>query len=201
MSTIAKPSQFEWRKQLPVSVVDWVEQDLCRSFADITQISVKLECPPLDYQVATVFGWKTLKHPTHTSYAFTFTDGNTFEANHDPLSQAWVTTLIDGYQDIISPHLWLDRYIRQVSTENGFHNYHMPDNAYNLAAHILQRGESDPLCLCFARKLVTDVSVSDDALLMLVKMEMFATSYNPTQICTAAYQAYYEAMEHSNGRS
>lgn len=192
MSIAPNPTALDWKKRLPVSVVDWIELDLQRSFADLTQIT--LEMKPLPLNFATAGGWQQFTGPGLTHYTFTFSDGKTFETDADPLSHLWLTKLIDGYNDIISPHVWIDHYIMQIQRDDeDFMDYGIASNAYAMAAHVLKR--CDALAMAFARNLVKDDTVEDTALFMAVKMGLFATSYTAKQVCTAAYQAYYEVEQ------
>jgi hypothetical protein len=191
VSIVPNPTALDWRKRLPISVVDWIEQDLHRSFADLVRIS--LDAKPLPINYMTAGGWSRMSGPALTHYTFTFSDGASFETDVDPLSALMTHNLIKGYNDIISQHLWLDRYIMHISRiDNRELDYARTDIAYRIVPHLLQRGQSDPLAVCFARKLVDDTSVEDEALFMMVKMELFATKYTASQVCTAAYAAFNE---------
>lgn len=200
MAIMPLSSPMDWRKRLPVSVVDWIEQDLHRSFADLAHI--RLEAKPLPIKHMTASGWSSMPGPDLTHYTFTFQDGASFETDTDPLSRLRISRLIDGYNEIISAHLWIDRYIMQEKREEGeaIPNYGQTDIAYRVVSHLFKRGENDALALRFAKHLVNDASVEDDALVTLVKLECMAMKYTASEICTAAYRAFNELeWEQYNG--
>lgn len=199
MSISPNPTRADWKKQLPVSVIDWIEEDLHRSFEDVVRIS--LEAKPLTINHMATTGWSSFVGPALTHYTFFFLDGKHFETDVHPMSRLLPTTLIKGYNDIVDQFVWIDRYIMgEKRSVDDAPDYSINHIAYPIISHLLKRGDNDPLLRCFARKLVDDANITEEELVPVLMWDTIAAKYTASQICTAAYRAFNEIeREQANG--
>lgn len=168
---------------LPLGLLDVIEHDLKRSLDDLREVTVQ------DHSGALGPARLSMGAPIALStrtYKLVF-QNDALHGGHPEVYQyqpvAFFPMLIKDYEDVLHPNAWINRLI--MDREEPLPDYSLLPNAQKIVAKILQ-GDSE-LFFFFAGELYPEEE--EEALVPLLKMELFACTLTPQQICTAAYRA------------
>jgi hypothetical protein len=171
----------EWRSGLPVGLLDWLEHDSHYNLADVTMVAAYSDQTGRSYNVRLVFR------------------GGAAQTIQIEKPYFLPNELIEGYSDIFSPNVWLDRMIMGRRRPLSYNwsadapNYAREADANLIVTELLSRGDDDQFLQAFARHIVSlQQEQVDDGAVFYLKMANLAGALTPKQICTAAYRAKIE---------
>lgn len=168
---------------LPLGLLDVIEHDLKRLLDDLHKVIVQDHGGALGPARFSAGAPIALSTRTYELF-FAEPDGSTTTTyRYQPV--AFFPMLIEDYEDVLHPNDWINRLI--MDRAEPLSDYSLPTNAQRVAVKILR---SDPeLFLLFAVQLFPNENLMPELLAMRLKMELFACTLTPQQICTSAYRA------------
>lgn len=175
---------------------DWIQRDLKRPIQTLCELTVTTYESPSHYQMSRPI--PTGRFAYEYTYTLGFTDGTVIK--RDPVSSALpgLPYLISGYEGVVHPNFWLDRYIMGSSRyehEQPYPAYHQMDQAYRIVKQFAQLEDTDPLLHYFAAGLTTKEQLQehiqpDDYIPVFRILSLLPDEWAPQLIASMAYDAY-----------
>lgn len=185
MSWTPNMQQASWRKMITIGMIDWMEHELHCSPDDVVEVTVAKDAGSSRFYGMTYI------------CAFRLQDDRRFQIPFDTLHYLIAETLIDGYADIYSPNVWIDRLImgRRAPLADDLSadvpNYARPEEATRVLLKIAHRPDDDRFLFSFAFRLLDKEHLKTEEIIPVFRMLCLTPDHwTPKQICSAAYQAY-----------
>ena len=166
----------EWVKTLPVGLLDLIVYDWKHSLSDLWEVNVHQE--------------SFVSLGTGLTFEVRFRDDSRFTCRQDIMHSFIAQTLIDGYNDVLSPNVWLERIIMERRDTLPVPNYARPEEAFHVLKRFFSLPDDSKLLFSFVFRLLAKERLDKDELIPAFRMMVMVNPWTPKEICTAAYQAY-----------